>query len=56
MSRKITLESQKALIKYFDVIIKAGSERDIKNLYEIMLKIKEDLKFNFNDDVVRLSN
>jgi len=40
------------LIKYFEVVLKAGTERDIKALLDIMIKIKEDFAFSFNNDVV----
>lgn len=52
MIRSITLDSQKALIKYFKVIMKGGSGIDIKKIIEILTITKEAAGLKFDDHIV----
>ncbi|CAI2384823.1 unnamed protein product [Moneuplotes crassus] len=52
ISRSITTGSQKALVKYYEVIVKAGCDVDIIKLISLLEDIRTNFGLKFNDDVV----
>lgn len=52
VAKKITLDTHKALIKYFEIKVKAGSSIDIKKVVDIMKSISKIKDFDLNSDVV----
>ena len=47
ISKSFTLASQKALIKYYEVTVKAGSEFDLKDLVEIITEVRSYIDYNW---------